>query len=93
MLSGEVRQTIEAVLKKQLAPLGYDHAEIIEDRDHDGDDILRITVHYNGNGTDQDLKPTYTLVRYVRDALAQLGETRFPHFRHRFSDDRDSEAA
>jgi hypothetical protein len=93
MIREDVREAIEQVLGDALADIGYEKAEIVEDVDHDGDSILRITVHYNKLEGPVDPSPTFSLARLVKDKVRPLGEERFPHFRHLFPDDQKLKVA
>ena len=93
MIAPDVRKVIELVLQERLKPLGYDRADIVEDRDHDGDEVLRITIHYKRVGASVDPTPTFSLARHVREAIGALGEHRFPHFTHLFPDDQELRVA
>ncbi len=93
MISEEVRNTVNDVLAAQIGALGYDRAEIFESEDHDGDPILKIDIHYRKMVGKLDLTPTVSLTRYLREALQQKGEPRFPHLQHRFAEDQQFKAA
>lgn len=93
MLTPEVLARIDLILHEQLDLIGYDHAEVEESEDHDGEPILSIDVHYRKVGDWVNPAPTFSLVRLLRDELRKHGETRFPHFRHLFPDDQKLKVA
>lgn len=93
MLAPEVIEAINRVLHEELDPLGFQRAEIAEDEDHDGDPILRITLHYRKSEDALDLSPTFRLAQVVKAAARPLGEMRFPHFRHQFVEGQKLKAA
>lgn len=93
MIEPSVKKAILKVLREQLAGIGFEHAEIFESQDHYGDPILRIVIDYKKIGAEVDPSPTFSLARYVKEAIRPLGEERFPHFQHRFPEDQDFKAA
>lgn len=93
MLTPEVVDAINHTLHAELDVIGFDHADIAESEDHDGDPILRITLHYVKSDETLDLGPTFRLAQAVKAAIRPLGETRFPHFRHEFVEGQKLRAA
>lgn len=93
MVSDAVRQIVDRVLREQLAEIGYDSAEVREDVDHDGDDILRIRINYHKVGDSIDPSPTFSLARHLRSELRKMGDDRFPHFTHVFPEDQNLKVA
>jgi hypothetical protein len=93
MIPARVRTTVNRVLKRQLAAIGFERADLAEDVDHDGDPILRIIVHYKRVGDSVDPTPIFTLAGRLREALAEVGEDRFPHFQHLLPDDQEVKVA
>ena len=82
----KVRDAIERVLRQRMKRHGYRSADIRADVDHDGDPVLRIDVHYDLMPDPLDPTATVGLLSALRDALDEIGETRFPHVRHEFAD-------
>ena len=93
MLSKEVLRAIDAVLHERLDAIGFEHADVKEATDHDGDPILRIVIYYKKIGDAVDPTPTFSLARHIGDALRPFGEERFPHFTHRFPEDQELKVA
>ncbi len=93
MLQPNVARAINKVLEDRLKNIGFKRAEIVEDEDHTGEPILKIVIDYDKVGDGVDPTPTFSLARYVKEAVRPLGETRFPHFQHRFPDDQEFKAA
>lgn len=93
MIDKRVKAAILNVLKERLANIGFERADIAEGLDHDGDPVLRITIEYKKVGNEVDPSPTFSLARYVKEAIRPLGEERFPHFQHRFPEDQNFMAA
>jgi hypothetical protein len=78
---------IEDVLRKKLGPHGFDHVEVKEDLDHDGEPALFIYAF---------LKPKTPLIeakiygdahKALSDALLRQGDRRFPYLFLRHPDD------
>ena len=93
MIKAKVRTAINRVLRQRLKDIGFVSAEISEDEDHSGDPILRIVIHYKKVEDGVDPSPTFSLARYVKDAVRPLGEDRFPHFTHKFAEDQELKVA
>ncbi|HVY50204.1 MAG TPA: hypothetical protein VHA07_01445 [Devosia sp.] len=93
MVTSEVTKEVNKVLRQQLGAIGFDRAEIFEERDHDGESILKVVIHYRKISNVIDPTPTFSLARLVKDAIRPLGEERFPHFTHLFPEDQDLKVA
>lgn len=77
-------EAVQRVLKERLDSLGFRKAQVYSGRDHDGDPVLFIDVRYNLIDKPIDTNATFGLLRALREALEEVGETRFPHVRHHF---------
>ncbi len=86
-VSNDVRSAIEGVLHESLAAYGYRKATVRADVDHDGDPVLRVTAHFDLVPEPIETSITFEIIGKVREALAEIGETRFPHVRYDFHDD------
>lgn len=93
MITPELAKVIDDVLREELADIGYVSAEIVEDVDHDGDDILRVIIAYKKVGDSVDPTPTFLVTSKLRKAMRAIGEYRFPHLRHLFPEDQDLKVA
>jgi hypothetical protein len=93
MVSEKAQAAIERILHDRLDRIGFEKADIRETADHDGDPILQIVIHYRRIGDSVDPTPTFSLARYLREALRPLGEERFPHFTHLFPEDQELKVA
>jgi hypothetical protein len=82
----EVVEAIRRVLGERLQDLGFREARVYPGEDHDGEPVLFIEAHYGLREAPVDVTPTFGLHRALREALAEVGETRFPHVRHRFDE-------
>ena len=93
-------QDIEKNLKPKLTKL-LDNLDLVsvlveEDRDHDGDQILRIRVTFTANDEKPDPLKVKGLIRHIGTALADLDDDRFPIVSFNTTDDvegRSPEAA
>src|SRR5947209_4499942 len=79
-------EVIQRVLQERLAPMGFQGATIEAGRDHDGDPAIYIHARYKYSRKPIDTSPTYDLISIPRDALEEVGETRFPYVRHLFDE-------
>jgi hypothetical protein len=93
MLRPEIIEAINEVLHDKLDGLGFVRAEITEDEDHEGDPILSIVAHYEKSAGPIDPTPTFSLARVLKERIRPLGEERFPHLTHLFSDDQQLKVA
>lgn len=75
---------VNEVLRARMERWGFTHARIRPGFDHDGDPVLFIDAEYKLMPEPLDPRVTFGLISEVRRALERLGETRFPHVRHRF---------
>jgi len=82
----QVKRTIERVLRGRLAAFGLERTDIRAGRDQEGDPVLFVDAYYNRLDQPIEAKATFGLPTELRTALAELGETRFPHIRHHFDD-------
>jgi len=89
----DVKAIVDRVLHTQLDGIGFVSADVAEAFDHDDDPILQITIHYKKVGVTVDPSPTFSLARHLRNALKEIGETRFPHFTHLFPEDQELKVA
>lgn len=79
-MGADVQTTIEDVVRKRLSDAMIDDVIVWEDVDHYGDDILRVRVIFDSRKSRLDPQKTLGMVRLVREALAEIGEERFPIF-------------
>jgi hypothetical protein len=85
MINPEVTRLIAEVIGEQMRPYGPRvHARAGED--HDGDPVIFVDVEYDLSDTPVDLTVTSSLTTKLRDRLWDMGETRFPHIRHKFDE-------
>lgn len=80
----KLRPVIEHVLRKHMGVYGFESADIREDVDHDGDDIIWIEAKYKLSKTPVDARAVLNTMAELRDVLIAKGEMRFPHLRNRF---------
>jgi hypothetical protein len=85
-VSKSVSTAIEQIVKREMRPFGFRAIKVASSEDHDGDPILLIDVEYSSRGKPIDPTVVAGLVSKLRDRLWELGEARFPHIRHHFSE-------
>ena len=83
----KVRGTIERVLRERLGPFGFREATVRAGPDHDGDPVLFVVAHFDLVPEPIDVGITVGVTSAVRDALDEIGETRFPHINYDLHDD------
>lgn len=84
----EVIAAIDKIVRPAMAPFGFKKLKVRADEDHDGDPILAVEVFYSSDDVPIDTKVVAGLVAKVQDRLLQMGEERFAHIHHHFSDRR-----
>lgn len=82
-----VRDRIVAVVQDRLAQHGLRDVLIEPGSDQDGDPVLFVTAHFDLVAEPIDPAITFDLTGPVREALAEMGETRYPHIRFEFHED------
>ena len=87
----EVRSIVEGPLTRQLASVDILDVEVREDKDHDGDPILRIRVTIRDDGSELDFAKVKGLIRHLRSALAEGDESRFPVLSFRVENEQNGE--
>lgn len=80
----KIEEAIRDIVLRAMGHVGVRAVSVTPGTDHDGDEVLRVTVHY-----DTDVRPVNTgimssLVSEIRSTLWAMGEDRFPHVRHDF---------
>lgn len=79
-----VENAIRDIVLRAMGPVGVRSVSVAPGIDHDGDDVLRVTVHYIDNVRPVDTSIMSGLVSEIRSKLWALGEDRFPHVKHDF---------
>lgn len=79
-------EAINGILRNRMGAMGFQSADVQPGLDHDGDPVLFIDAHYRLTERPIDPSATYGLLQELRQALAEIGESRFPHLRHHFDD-------
>lgn len=87
-LRKDVTTAIKAILDGEMRPFGLRKVTVTLGEDHDGDPVLFIDVDYAARGRPIEPKVLAGLTTKIRDRLWKMGETRFPHIRHHFSEQR-----
>lgn len=84
----EVLDAVKQTVRRELEPFGFRAVTVTAAEDHDGDPILLIEVDYGRKGHPVDPNVLAGLVTKLRNRLWDMGETRFPHIRHRYPESR-----
>ena len=82
----EVVDVIKALIRKEMGASGLQDVRVAPGLDHDGDPVIFIDADYEPRGRPININVVAGLVNKLCDALWELGETRFPHIRHHFSE-------
>jgi hypothetical protein len=75
--TADITTLIESIIRERFSEAAIDHVEIAEEKDFDGDPILRVVVVYDGKHI-LDAKKTSGLVRHIRHKLVASRESVFP---------------
>ncbi|WP_421952382.1 hypothetical protein [Pelagibacterium sp.] len=76
----KIGSVVEEVLKADFHNVKILRVDVREDVDADGDDVLLISVVFEGRPKDLDAKMLSGAVRNVRPRLTDIGERAFPMF-------------
>lgn len=80
-LSAELVAQLRSQIEKEMVGLEITDFQVMQDRDHDGDPILRLQIVYNESGEEPRASNVSALARHIRPWLdARLPNT-FPVFR------------
>ncbi len=77
---------ITDTMRDSTQVVGLTDVRVQDGLDHDGEPVLFIEVTYDLSDTPIDVSATASLTTKLRDRLWAVGEKRFPHIRHKFSD-------
>ncbi|WBQ09451.1 hypothetical protein L2D01_11150 [Hyphomonadaceae bacterium ML37] len=75
-----IRQVVSEALNRDFLRVNVVDFKFERDTDHDDDEILRITVIFDGRARDIDPHQLSGTVRHVRPRLMEIGEKAFPVF-------------
>lgn len=75
---GQLHDLVEEIVKGRFDAIKIVRVDVEEGRDHDGDDVLFVTVVFDGDAKDMKADRMAGLARHLRSGLAKIGETRFP---------------
>ncbi|QBF29738.1 hypothetical protein [Thalassococcus sp. S3] len=89
----ELRETIRNVFESHFEGVKLAEFEVREDLDHDGDPILRIKFVFETEDNRLDPKKVKSMIRHLREPLAEIGEDRFPITSYMTKEEFDGEAA
>jgi hypothetical protein len=80
----EAERAVNEALRERLSGHGFERATVVADEDHDGTEVLYVDVDFGLTDTPVDPNMVVGLTQIVREALATVGETRYPIVRHHF---------
>jgi hypothetical protein len=85
-VSAAASAMIELVLRSNLEEYGLEKVVVEPGVDHDGDPVIFVDAYYKLSN--EPVQPAITLqtLSRLRAELITLGEDRFPHLRHHFSE-------
>ncbi|GGK41675.1 hypothetical protein [Salinarimonas ramus] len=86
MTDEEIRRLVEPILRKHLGPFGFETAEVVSGRDHDGDPAIFVRAHYRPSDPKAAGKARIHASIAIADALSDRGEERYPYLRHLIPD-------
>jgi hypothetical protein len=85
-VTSRIKTLIKSEVEKAMRPFGLARVEIEAGEDHDGDPVIFIEATYKLSARAIDSTELNKLLSRLRDKMWEMGETRFPHIRHRFPD-------
>ncbi|GJE60206.1 hypothetical protein [Methylobacterium trifolii] len=83
----EITETADEVLRAALGPYGFVQSEVVDDRDVDGEDAVRVTARFKPGSGPANGKAALEALTTLHDALRGKGEERFPFLRYDYADD------
>lgn len=85
----DIETAIREIIRRDMEPFGFRDCRVEPGENHDGEPVIYVAVDYDSDGPPVDPKCVAGLVGKLRNRLWELGETRFPHVRHGFSENRE----
>ena len=85
-ITTRVKKLVQNEVERAMRPFGLKRVVVDAGEDHDGDPVIFIEATYDMSARAIDPDELSKLLSRLRDKLWQIGETRFPHIRHRFPD-------
>ena len=82
----EIRAAINEMLWQEVGAYGLHKVTAKVGADHDGDPVIWVDADYEAKGEPINPKAFAALVSKLRGKLWGMGEERFPHIRHHFSE-------
>lgn len=83
----ELDALVNEVLRDTLGPSGFDHADVQERVDHDGDKALLITAYFRPDADMTISRPSLKALGELRLRLLDRDEERFPYLGFSFPAD------
>ena len=85
-VSERTREVVTRALRDRLGPHGFREAEISAGEDHEGDPVIFVTARFDLVPRPIDASITFDMTSAIQDALATVGEERFPILSFDFDD-------
>ena len=76
----QIAKVVRQTLANDFVNIKIIDVRIQEEKDSDGDDMLRVEVVFEGQPKDVDASKLAGIVRHVRPKLNEIGENAFPVF-------------
>lgn len=83
----KIVELIRDTVRESMQAFGLRGVSVRVGEDHDGDPVLFVEADYDLTDTPIDTAVTAGLTTKLRDKLWAVGETRFPHIRHKFPEE------
>ncbi|MGH6719851.1 MAG: hypothetical protein ACREER_11075 [Alphaproteobacteria bacterium] len=83
----KVKDAIKRIIRREVGRFGLRDVRVSPGEDHDGDPVLMVNVDYDETEVPVDTKVVAGLTTKIQDELWRLGEERFAHLHHHFSED------
>jgi len=74
----QIKKVVKKTLTKPLGKVSITKIDVVDGVDADGDDILRISVIYDGGPEDLNPEKLLGITRILRDELDTIGEQAYP---------------
>ncbi|WP_372424658.1 hypothetical protein [Salinarimonas chemoclinalis] len=84
MTDEEIRRLVEPILRRHLGPFGFETAEVVSGRDHDGDPAIFVSAKYRLGEPKLDADAALLAMNEVWDTVRSRNDDRIPYLQHRF---------
>jgi hypothetical protein len=87
----DMARLIEQIVRESMEKYALKSVSVRAGEDHDGDPVIYIEAAYDLSTTPIDPAVMADLTSILCDRLWELGESRFPHVRHKFHEQQEVE--